>query len=363
MKPITPYELLAKYFSGNCTPNEELEILRWKNNNAENSEIFSQYKLIWNSKPLSRDCQPNVENALSAVNEILNKKKSPNHIVEAKIKHRMLRSVFVRKFAAIFMLALAIVALYQFVIAGYLAANTELIVANRNWTNSQDTLPDGSLVFLNSDSEIRYRKTFDEKIREVYLRGEAFFEVKPEKNRAFVVHTKGAEIRALGTSFNVNTSSAQGELEVIVETGQVEVKADASENDGSTSRNENRKVVLEAGTKARLSEKTKKIAKSQNTNLAYLDWRKQKIIFKETKLKDVLNTLEQVYRVKIQLANQDLLHEKLTAKFENQSIEAIVNVIKVTHNIDNVAGIDAIVVKKEFEEVKTMFGMQNNKPK
>ncbi|MBK5194261.1 MAG: FecR domain-containing protein, partial [Flavobacteriaceae bacterium] len=77
------------------------------------------------------------------------------------------------------------------------------------------TLPDGTLVSLNSETQITYPKKFGKKTREVTIQGEAFFVVKPNKNKPFIIHAGKAQIKVLGTSFNVSAYPDKKVVEVI----------------------------------------------------------------------------------------------------------------------------------------------------
>ena len=92
-------------------------------------------------------------------------------------------------------------------------------------------LEDGSVVTLNHDTKIYYPKTFSENIREVSIEGEAYFEVQPDADKPFVIHAGETDIMVLGTSFSVNAYPSSNEVEVVVESGKVQVsKASKTEN-------------------------------------------------------------------------------------------------------------------------------------
>jgi hypothetical protein len=88
------------------------------------------------------------------------------------------------------------------------------------------TLPDGTKVSLNRGSKISYPSTFEGQTREITLQGEAFFDVAHDAQHPFIIHAQGADIKVLGTSFNVNAYSKQ--VKVWVKTGKVQVKKSAS---------------------------------------------------------------------------------------------------------------------------------------
>lgn len=96
-------------------------------------------------------------------------------------------------------------------------------VAAISGSKSFITLPDGSLVWLNSDSRIYYDKDFDKQTREVRLEGEAYFDVKKDTKHPFIVHTNEIDIKVLGTAFNVRSYSGDKTVEATLIRGSVEI--------------------------------------------------------------------------------------------------------------------------------------------
>lgn len=354
MKAI-PYENIAKYFSGECSLSELNEIEDWKNESPENIEIFKQYANIFEISQIETDFLPDTEKALEKVSGIINDKKTINLPVN---KRRNILSIA----ASIAVLLVSGILLTMFV--GKLSIfNQQVVFQNINWENSQDTLPDGTVVYLNKGSQLVYPNQFSDKCREVILFGEAFFEVVKDKTRPFVVNTNGAEIKVLGTSFNVSAYEHKEEVEVIVASGSVEVKSKPDKKQLNSNKSVIKEIrqVLEAGTMAVVTKTGNEVTKTNNTKIAYLDWRKEKIVFKQTNIKEVLKKLEQIYNVKISVNNKELLNKKLTAKFSKQSIDSVLKVINITFYPDKVVNAFSLEMKKKENEQQIFFGNQKNK--
>jgi len=189
------------------------------------------------------------------------------------------------------------------------------------------TLPDGTLVSLNSDTHFSYPKKFGNHTREVTIQGEAFFEVKPNKNKPFIIHVGNAQIKVLGTSFNVNAYPHSNLMEVIVKTGKVQVTTMISE---TIKHNE---LILNPGDKGTLVLSNNALLKIQNENLNYLAWKTHDLIFKATSLGEVIGLLEKVYKVNIQLNDPRLNELLLTAHFNNYSLDVVLKVIETTFQL------------------------------
>jgi transmembrane sensor len=190
------------------------------------------------------------------------------------------------------------------------------------------TLPDGTVVSLNSDTKINYPKQFAANTREVTIEGEAFFQVKPNKSKPFIIHAGNAQIKVLGTSFNVNAYPAAKTLEVIVETGRVQVL-----NKTALSK-ENNELILTPGEKGTMDYLGNFLIKSTNQNPNFLAWKTRKLVFKATLLSEVVENLQKVYKVNIRLADPKLNGLLLTAQFNDYPLDFILKVIETTFKIE-----------------------------
>ncbi|MBK7131283.1 MAG: FecR domain-containing protein [Bacteroidales bacterium] len=108
------------------------------------------------------------------------------------------------------------------------------------------SLPDGSKISLNRNSQLTYRENFGKKNRNVKLTGEAFFEIAPDASKPFIIDAGKADVRVVGTSFNVITNNTESEVEVYVKTGKVIL----SDKSGSQS------IALEPGFVGKMDSKT-----------------------------------------------------------------------------------------------------------
>jgi ferric-dicitrate binding protein FerR (iron transport regulator) len=195
-------------------------------------------------------------------------------------------------------------------------------ITAKNEIKEQLILPDGSIVSLNADSKLEYPKEFNGNERNVKLTGEAFFNVTKNTEKPFVIETDNAEVRVLGTSFNVNTKLPENKVEVFVETGLVELKR---RNNG------NEKLLIKPGDVGVLTKD--KLEKSVNKNNNIIAWKTHEIIFREDKLSDVIHILNRVYNINIICENQEVLNLKYTSTFVNQEISSVINVICVTFDL------------------------------
>ncbi|WP_147676598.1 FecR family protein [Algibacter pacificus] len=173
--------------------------------------------------------------------------------------------------------------------------NTEMSqIINRTKKGEQTTmtLPDGSLVILNGESSISYPKQFNDTIRAVTLKGQAFFDVTKNPNKPFVIQSGNISTKVLGTSFNIRETDSV--VEVIVSTGLVNV---VSQSD-SIYLNPNQKVTYRSTSK----ELDKTNTNAEITNL----WWKGDVVLAKIKIQDLANELQKIYEIPFIFKNDEL---------------------------------------------------------
>lgn len=319
-----PFENIAKHYSGEYNSDDADMLEKWKAESPENIKVLEQYAKIFSATERI-NLELNVDEALKNVSFAIEQ----NNKKERKLKP--LQNIYFKIAASVVVLLVSGV-LVSILYLNKKQTNEQIVFENKNWEQSQDTLPDGTIAYLNKNSRLIYPSHFQAKQRVVLLEGEAFFEVQRNEKKPFVVKTAMAEIQVLGTSFNVNAYNENDKIEVCVASGSVQVK-NIQQNKQPTDKNivvNNEEKILEAGSKAIVTKGCNEVIKSAEIQTAYLNWRKEKIIFEETTVKEVIEKLEQIYQTKIIIANNEIEGKKLTAKFSNQSIETIIEVINTT---------------------------------
>lgn len=168
-------------------------------------------------------------------------------------------------------------------------------------------LPDSSAIELNAASSLRYSEKGFSKKREVYLDGEAFFEV--EKGENFLVKTELGTVRVLGTSFNVY--EREGNFEVQCLTGKVEV----------SNQDQSEKVILTPGEVVSLNPQGK-LAKQESEIPTFASWRDYKFTYEKTPLIEVLEEIKRQFNVEIDFQGVDL-NEEYSGEFEGRDLENV----------------------------------------
>ncbi|MBE0650591.1 MAG: FecR domain-containing protein [Bacteroidales bacterium] len=197
----------------------------------------------------------------------------------------------------------------------------------------QVVLPDGSVAYLNGNSELTYPKKFNPTNRIVKLSGEAFFKVTKNPVKPFIVETQSARIRVLGTSFNVLAPLGANRVEVLVKTGIVSL---------SPIHNQKDKLYLKKGEFGLMEAGKTQRAIDPGEN--YLSWQTKKFQFKNENLKNVTEVLSHAYATHILLESDSLEQLRLTSTYNQVSLETIIKSLCLTFHLKSNQNGDEIIL-------------------
>lgn len=197
-------------------------------------------------------------------------------------------------------------------------------------------LPDSSLVFINSDSKLKYNNCFGEEQREVFLEGEASFDVKHNAEKPFIVHTQENDITVLGTSFNVYAYSNENIFRASLERGKISV---SHNNEETVELRVNQTYLL-----LRNSNESK-IFETSNVQ-SFSSWKEGKIIFRNLQFTAILRKLERSHNVIFNLQNKEVGNCKYTGTFTTEDdINTILRVMKLTTLFEYEIVNDTVIIK------------------
>jgi transmembrane sensor len=315
-------DLITRYFSGEITEDELRLLSGWLKADPENEEIFRQYQKTWQliekQKIQSTVNQDQEWKALQAKMKVADSEIGNSGKViqldQKKSRRSSFHSIWLAA-AAVIVLLVSTVSLY------YYFSKPGNIIVTAQASNIEQVLPDGSVVSLHAGSQITYPSKFTSSTRNVELKGEAYFKVTHDRTKPFIVASGDARVEVLGTQFNVNSKSSSGNMEVVLTSGKVSVYY---------SDNLKNIVLLDPGEKAILNTEQNQITKSANTDPNYMAWKTRLLVFDNETLAEVVNTLQNVYQKPVTLADSQLSGCRVTASFNNQSLESVLQVLKET---------------------------------
>lgn len=291
-------DLLQKYISGEASEAEKKQVTEWVQESPDNMrEYLAQRKLydiaLWQSKTMEEKPQ--------------NKRK-----------------IFTLRSAVYSMTKIAAMIAIVFLIAHYWKnKDTEKISYQLIYVpagqRAELTLADGTKVWLNSRSSLKFPTNFQGKSRNVILDGEGFFTVAKNKEVPFIVKTKKYDVKVLGTEFNILAYSTDSIWETSLLEGSVEIQT-----------NGKRKLRLEPNTMVRLQGNS--LVKQHIKKMEYFRWREGLICFDNISVKEMIEKLKLYYGVDIVINNQEILGNRYTGKFRaGDGIEHVLKVLRLNN--------------------------------
>jgi len=349
---------IISFYSGSLTKEEAGELIAWLQEDARNRKYFREMGEIWHISGSLSTHQYDSSKALK--------------LLKKKISRRDIRPVETRIFRVSYNLinrAAAVLLVLLLTGAGYIfffRTNTATQAQSRysafietvapKGSKSFITLYDGTQIWLNADTRLRYPLDYGNKQRDVYLEGEAYFKVAKNKKVPFIVHTSGVNITALGTAFNVKSYNEESRIETTLEEGSVKIEANQStdkavqpillkpgqsaiiqKTTGQVALNEKQKETDKADQSQPKSRKAERdfvpvlinVTKVSDTRL-YTSWKDSKWVFRNEELGDLATKLERRYDVKITFADEDLKKYAFTGTLKDESLEQVLKVLSLT---------------------------------
>ncbi len=191
----------------------------------------------------------------------------------------------------------------------------------------QIVLSDGTEVYLNSGSSLTYPVTFHEKgLRNVVLRGEAYFTVTSDSLRPFTVSTQFLDTKVLGTEFNISSYQDDEHVEVVLVEGSLSVGQNNTVDSGA--------LILKPNQLASYSYSNSELSKENVDVSSYIAWKDGVLLFKNEDFYHIAKKLERHYDVKIDIKDMQVSQERFTGRFKTETIEEILKAFQRIKGFD-----------------------------
>jgi len=320
---------------------EQREILKdyWKRENVEYAANAAMFKKVTDR----------IKAAESETEDVVD-------IIEEQIPHRRFRLAAWYSAAAIVLVILTVFSYRHFATekqATTIAAVKWLHQTTRPAFKSVLTLADGTVVTLNSSTTLKFPENFTGKTREVYLDGEAYFDVHKDHEHPFIIHTNKMNVRVLGTSFNVKAYRNEQASETTLIRGSVEVTLNDRPSDRIILKPKE-KLVVQNNIFSKKSTNTIADTSSQEsagkgtryslTNLTYFpnndktivetSWVQNKLVFSDKDFGQLSDQLERWYGVHIEFANDHIKQYRFTGLFTTETLPQALDALKMTEHFD-----------------------------
>ena len=311
-------DILIRYINGMLTEEEAAEVKNWRAASLENEKLLEQ--VYFTAQVASR------LKVMRTVNpdEALSRFKSRIHKKEKRSALRQVLGV-IQRAAAVLFIPVFLLSAYLFIQQGQGNVRTLAVRTNPGVVSAFD-LPDGSKVWLNANSELRYPSDFNADTRTVELTGQGYFEVTKNAHKPFIVKAdKDYSVEVLGTSFNVSAYKDESMIETTLVEGSVKLNV--------VSGGKRMTQMLKPNEKAEYQKGADKI-KVFDVNTEYdTAWKNGEIIFRNHPMDKVLKTQERHYHVVFEVKDNEILKSIITARFKDEQLPQVLEYLKLASGI------------------------------
>lgn len=320
--------LLSKKLSGEIGADEAEQLEQAVQYNAVYQKISEQMMLYFESVDTTKE-QP--LSKLSKTWEAIEQASGTENYVfkyndQAAGEKKFFNSTILKVAAAFLLIAGLALVVYSALKQRQVA---DLITLTTDSGKLFKTLDDGTKVWLNRGSVLKYNLSFGKTKRVVFLEGEAFFDVIKNKSVPLYIHTGDINIEVKGTAFNVNSYPKSAGIEVSLIRGLIEVSSNTNK-DQKTLLRPNQK--LSYSPKSMISGNTFHIV-NLGAEIAYktTKWTQDSLVFKKEKLKNLALQLEKKYKVKINILNEELREKRFSGMFTNEGLNEALQALKISY--------------------------------
>lgn len=316
--------LIARQLAGEATKKEADDLRLWLNSSPQNNEEYNKVALTYqlSKSHINSQRKSIVLNRLSSRIDAERKKGVSNFS-----SYKITRIKWAVAASIVLFVSVGLMFYTQIIEENPVDVGVSLIEkTNPAGQKSKIFLPDGSIVWLNSESSLSYTNEYNDSIRFVEMEGEAYFEVKKDASRPFIVKSKTLTIIALGTAFNINTFNKDNEVLVALTEGKISV--DNMDSDLSS-------LIIYPGEgvlyKPLESEEMQKISIDIE---GVKSWRDGVLSLKNATLQETIDQLSRWYGVQFILTNEPIRIWSATGVFDNEYLENVLNTLSFSQDFD-----------------------------
>jgi transmembrane sensor len=322
MKPKLPWDIIISKLSGNISEEDTTLFNKWLELD-DNSQLFNQLQVVWeNIQNKVANYEPDVEyywKELSA--RIKDTKPETSETSESNTKYIPLKRFYRIAVAASILLAITFSGAY------YLGKNnTPNQSIEQTYSSltgkSKVILPDGTEVWLHSNTTLSYNSNFTSNTREVNMNGEAYFSVTHDANKPFIVHSEGASVMVHGTKFNVNSYSASPSILVSLYEGSVSMTA------------ANKDVMLRPGEEGQYNKQYNTLEVKKGDVEFAKSWTSDQLRFENKNLRYVCKYLSKWYSVDINIDPAIANNQSYTFTVRGENLDEIIRILARINSID-----------------------------
>jgi len=300
------FKLLDKFYENKATISDKRQLAEMLNNPDIWEDDFDE---IWNNSfghiPKSSD-----ERIYKAIKKNVHPKK------------KVVKIILMRVATCAAIVGAVMVSLFFWNENRLLTKYADMIVEVGQGQKSDILLPDGTKVYLNADSQLRYGSHFNGKQRQVELIGEAYFEVAKDTQSPFIVNAGDIQVHALGTAFNIQAYPGEGNISTYLSEGSVMVSSTLQS------------LHLTPGEVAVYSLAETQISKKKTEdNRLFTAWMNDEMVFEDEPVINIIRVLERNYNVTFEIKSDKLKEITFTGTLKNASLQSTLYALQFTSSI------------------------------
>lgn len=307
--------LIIAHLDGNLQGTDLEKFTKWLSASKENAKYYAQIKDIWQASVHDASVLADTEKEWTRFMDAVQKES------KTRPAKRLTALQIISGVAAIL-----IIGIITGILVSKYVQNDEpgfITVSAPKGSVSYLVLDDSTEVYLNAGTSIRYSPKSNKKKREVFLEGEAWFDVAKRENKSFVVHTAFYDVKVMGTQFNIKSYPTDKFVETTLEEGKIQLSSSENFKLGES-------VILKPGEQVRLNrESGKMVIKNVDTRL-FTSWKENKLIFLNLNFSELVVLLERKYGIDIEVNDPEILKYHYTGTIKNESVLEIMELIKHT---------------------------------
>ena len=310
-------ELIMSYLDGQCTEKEAMTLLSWIAESESNRDYFDSFKDVWSLTAFNIPGIVDVESALESVNaKIEAAEEKATNIVEMPWLRRNYKLVSG-------IAATVVVALFLGFLITKPFDSTVTLAYNGEQEMSEYTLPDGSIVSFDGESQVNHPKQFADETRSINFDGKAYFDIVADAQRPFVIHCNDMDVEVLGTSFLLEAGKEFDIYRLDLFSGKVKMTANGNE------------AIIEPGERGLFNPADKSLKVMSFAEVKEHELKTDHVLdFNDVPLPVIVETIEHIFNVKIGL-DETLESENFTVRFTDEDpVEEMLETIATAFDRD-----------------------------
>lgn len=316
-------EILSRFVAGeHCRAEELAQLNRWLGEKSSQSEIRELFETEWEEN-IEKETLVRFQDIHEKIISYESGKKNLKNLVYRKIISSY------QKVAAILLIPGLLFSVLYF---------TEKLNAEDQYfetcaargQKSYLILPDGTSVWLNSDTQIKYSSQFGKSTRRVIINGEALFKVTKNEKKPFVVQTGSTEIEVLGTTFNVMAYPDEDEIETSLLEGKIKLTASGDGKQGLTETME-----MKPGQTLKYSKSKKLFWFASFDDAEITGWKNNRLIFRNDSFENLIKKMERWFNVKVIYEEPELEEQRLTVElYQGEQLDRLLEIIELALRVE-----------------------------